>query len=202
MLNLNDSSRWFVIYVKSRHEKRIHLTLSRNGYESFLPTYFKSHANSKRYELPLFPNYVFSRLDTFRVLPVLRIPGVFSIIGTGGVPTPVPEEEIEAIRSVLVSGFVPHPWPYVSQGQEVYFMSGPLRRLHGVVVDTTDEKWLVVSIHLLQRSVAVRIDRKSLAPGDISLNLSRALDSRQCETDSRNWSYSSDSLHCNEGPGL
>jgi len=170
MSALNSSLSWFAVYVKSRHEKQIELGLARKGHESFLPTYAKSHPNSKTYELPLFPNYVFSRLDTSQKLSVLSTPGVFSIVGNGGVPIPIPETEIEAIRCVLVSGFVPSPWPYLSRGQEVCLMSGPLRGVHGVVADTSDQKWLIVSIHLLQRSVAVKIDRTSLAPRDISPN--------------------------------
>jgi transcription antitermination factor NusG len=175
MSDLNSSLPWFAVYVKSRHEKHVDVTLAQKGYESFLPMYVKSHPNSKTYELPLFPNYVFSRLDTSRKLPILSTPGVFSIVGNGGVPAPIPDTEIDTIRSVLVSGFVPGPWPYLSQGQEVCLMSGPLRGVHGFVANTNGHKWLVVSIHLLQRSVAVKIDRTSLAPGDISGNTKSTL---------------------------
>jgi len=159
---------WFAVYVKYRHEKIAALALNSKGYEAFLPTYVKVHKVSKQFELPLFPGYVFCRLEASNILPVLTIPGVFSIIGTGRHPEPISEVDIEGIKRVVATGLTPCPWPYVSKGQELRVSSGPLRGIQGVVVDASNERWLVLSIHLLQRSVAVKVERESISLNSIS----------------------------------
>jgi transcription antitermination factor NusG len=160
---------WFAVYVKYRHEKNIALALHGKGYEAFLPTYVKAHRNSKTVEMPLFPGYIFCRLDTSNTLPVLTIPGVFSILGNGRGPEPISEVDIDGIRVMTSAGLTPCPWPYVSTGQSLRLTSGPLRGVEGVVVDASNAKWLVVSVHLLQRSVAVKVERTDVSGPDASM---------------------------------
>ncbi len=162
------SGEWFAVYVKARHEKNVALTLKGRDFEVFLPTYSKTHANRKKFELPLFPGYVFCRIPAENILPVITVPGVFSIVSTGRAPTPVPEEEIESLRRMLAAGWKAYPHPYVSAGQEVQIEAGPFRGLQGSVVASSNSKWLVVSIHLLHRSVALKLDRESLPWGAVS----------------------------------
>lgn len=159
---------WYAIYVKPKHEKSVSSALQGRGFTSFLPTYSKVHNSGKKFDLPLFPGYVFCRIQLPVVLPVMMIPGVFSIVGTSREPRPIPDSEIEAIQIMLASGLAACPWPYIPPGQEVRLNSGPLRGVCGVVVDTSDDKWLVVSVRLLRRSVAVKVDRSCLHIGAIS----------------------------------
>lgn len=161
------SRPWFAIYVKPRHEKNVAAALNRKGYEIFLPLYWRRAKCNKAFELPLFPGYVFCRVDQFNTVPIMTTAGVFSIVGNGRVPQPIPESEIEVVRRMVESGLMPVPWPYVSAGQEICLRSGPLRSVRGVVVDASNGKWLVISIDLLRRSVAVKVDRESLQAGSI-----------------------------------
>jgi transcription antitermination factor NusG len=154
---------WFALYVKPRHEKNVALILQGKGYEAFLPTYRHRVKYNKLFDLPLFPGYVFCRLELSKRLPVMTTPGVFSIVGHGADAEPVCEREIEGIKHMLESGFMPIPWPYVSPGQEVLLEAGPLRGVQGVVVDASNEKWLVVSVNLLRRSVAVKMQREFIS---------------------------------------
>jgi transcription termination/antitermination protein NusG len=154
---------WFALYVKPRHEKNVALMLQGKGYEAFLPTYTHRVKYNKSFELPLFPSYVFCRIELSSRLPVMTTPGVFSIVGNGPEPEPISEQEVEAVRGMLVSGLNPVPWPFLMPGQLVLLESGPLQGVEGVVVDASDGKWLVVSINLLRRSVAVKVDREFLS---------------------------------------
>jgi transcription termination/antitermination protein NusG len=154
---------WFALYVKPRHEKNVTIILQGKGYEVFLPTYRHRVKNNKSFELPLFPGYVFCRIELSKRLPVMTTPGIFSIVGSGSEPEPIGEREIEGVRRMIESGLAPIPWSYLSPGQEVSLESGPLRGVQGVVVDSNDEKWLVVSVNLLRRSVAVKIERDFLS---------------------------------------
>jgi transcription antitermination factor NusG len=150
---------WFALYVKSRHEKRVAVSLDRKGVETFLPTYQKRHRKNQTLELPVFPGYVFCQADNHKIFLIATTPGVFSIVSHGSVPARVPESEIEPIRRMVEAGLMLTPWPYMSRGQVVYVNSGPLRGVEAIVEDGTDKTWLIASVHLLQRSVAAKIDR-------------------------------------------
>ncbi len=154
---------WFALYVKPRHEKNVSAILQGKGYEVFLPTYTHRVKYNKTFELPLFPSYVFCRMEPRSPLAVVSTPSVFSIVGNREEPNPISEDEIQGIRRMLESGSTPMPWPYVLPGQEVCVESGSFKGVRGVIVDANEGKWLVVSVNLLQRSVAVRLDRDSLS---------------------------------------
>jgi transcriptional antiterminator NusG len=163
-------SPWFALYVKPRHEKKVTQMLQGKGYEAFLPTYSHGTKHHKSFDLPLFPGYVFCRFEASNRLPVLTTPGVFSIAGSGLNPEPIREGEMEGLKRMLAANVTPVPWPYMSPGQEVSLELGPLRGVRGVVVDANSGRWLVVSINLLQRSVAVKIEREFLSVRVPSVN--------------------------------
>jgi transcription antitermination factor NusG len=155
----SDALPWFALYVKPKHEKRIALSLDSKGYDVFLPTYVNLHKNSKRYDLPLFPSYVFCRLDITNMRPAIMTEGVFSLVGNGRHPEEISQAEIDSVRQMLANGYTARPWPYIAPGQEAYLKSGPLRGLTVIFVETSHDRWIVVSLHLLQRSIAVKVDR-------------------------------------------
>jgi transcription antitermination factor NusG len=143
-------------------------TLRGKGYEEFLPLYRSRRRWSDRFkelELPLFPGYLFCRCDvTDRLMPILTTPGVIGIVGAGKTPVPIDEEEIEAIRAILRSGLAALPWPFLTIGSRVYIERGPLAGLEGIITNADKVYRLIVSVNLLQRSVAVEIDRDWARP--------------------------------------
>lgn len=153
---------WYALYVKHRHEKKVARSLSGRAVHTFVPTYPRVHSNGSRFDVPLFPGYVFCRIDISFPLPVVSIPGVFGIVAGRSASGSIPEEEIESVKHLLLTGLPVAPTDYFSPGQEIALSDGPLKGIRGFVVDATNERWLVVSIHLLQRSVAVKLDRQSV----------------------------------------
>lgn len=152
---------WFAVQVMGRREKMTHGLLQFKGYESFLPLYqCRRHWSDriKKLELPLFPGYLFCRLDLSHRLPVLTTPGVVGIVGTGKAPVPVSDGEIAAIQSIIDSRVPAQPWPFLHAGQRVTINYGPLQGLDGIILKLKTNYRLIVSISLLQRSVAVEID--------------------------------------------
>jgi transcription antitermination factor NusG len=95
---------------------------------------------------------------------IVTTQGVIRIVGAPGTPMPVEDDEIDALRAVVGSRLRLEPWPYLRVGQRVRIEAGPLRGLHGVLVNVSDQQRLVVSVSLLQRSVAVEIDGLSITP--------------------------------------
>jgi transcription antitermination factor NusG len=142
--------------------------LANKGFEHFLPVYHCSRKWSdriKKVERPLFPGYVFCRLNTSeRILPVLTIPGVLHLVGAGKIPVPVPDAEIQAIRTLLQTDLSAAPWPDIPAGIRVQIERGPLAGLEGVVVEAEGSHRLLLSVSLLQRSVSVRIERSWARP--------------------------------------
>jgi transcription antitermination factor NusG len=152
---------WYALQVRARQELLVSDYLSGNGYEWFLPQFKLRKRWSdriKQVDAPLFPGYLFCRFNVFDRLPILKIPGVIQILGNQRQPIPVDEQEIRAIQSLVSSGVPNEPWPYLALGDKVRIESGPLRGLEGLLVEVKGNHRLVLSVTLLQRSVAVEID--------------------------------------------
>src|SRR5262249_41430173 len=118
----------------------------------------------KEIELPLFPGYLFCRFDPKYQLPIIKTPGIVSIISFLRTPAPVEEYEIAALQTMMASSAGVEPWPYLKVGQFVRGDEGPLRDLEGILIQLKKKQRLVVSVTLLQRSVAVELDRCSITP--------------------------------------
>jgi len=156
---------WFAIMVRTGREKTSTLLLENAGYECFLPVSKFTRRWSdrmKEIEVPLFPGYLFCRMDPYNRLPVLMTPGVIQIVGAGKTLIPVEEEEIAAIQRVVKNGISTMPWPYLQVGHVARIEQGPLRGMTGIIVRIKSGMKLVLSVSLLQRSVAVEVDRSWL----------------------------------------
>jgi transcription antitermination factor NusG len=119
-------------------------------------------------EFPLFPGYLFCRLNPEHRLPLLTIPGVVHLVGVGKTPAPVEDAEIAAIQAAVHSGLKAEPWPFLEVGDQVRLESGPLTGLEGILVASDKQQRIVVSVTLLRRSVAVSIERDWVRPLDKS----------------------------------
>jgi transcription antitermination factor NusG len=109
-------------------------------------------------QCPLFPGYVFCRFDVQKRLPILMTAGVISVVGYGREPAVIPDEEIEKIKAVLRSGLAAEPCRYLVEGQRVRVTRGALCGMEGILVRKKNQCRMVVSVTMLQRSIAVEID--------------------------------------------
>lgn len=139
--------------------------LRNKGFEVYLPTYLVRRRWSDRIveaEQPLFPGYVFCRLDVLKRLPILTISGVVNILSFGNEPVSIPENEIEAVQAVLRSGRGAEPCPFFCEGQRIRITCGSLEGQEGILLKKKNEWRMVVSITMLQRSVSVEIERERI----------------------------------------
>lgn len=158
---------WYALRVKPKFEKAVAQSLAAKGFDSYLPLYKERRRWSDRVkvvELPLFPGYVFCNLDVRRRLPALQTPGVLHFVCFDGEPAPVERSEIEALQCAAGSGAALAPWPYLREGQRVVVARGPMKGLSGILLKVRNEFRLIISVTLLQRSVAVEIDRETVRP--------------------------------------
>jgi len=157
---------WFALQIRMRHEMNVADHLQGKNYEWFLPLCKSRRRWSDRVKevsSPLFPGYLFCRFNPHDRLPILKTPGVTQIVGYNHVPIPVDEHEIEAIRRLIASGLPNFPCAFLQLGSKVRIETGALRGLEGILTELKGKRRLVLSITLLQRSVAVEIDSDAVS---------------------------------------
>ncbi len=158
---------WYAAYTSANHEKRVAQQLGQRSVEHFLPVY-ESERRWKdrrvRLQMPLFPGYVFVRMALRERVRVQQIPGVARLVGFGGMPKALPEEEIEVLRAGLALGIRAKPHPFLTIGRRVRVSSGPLRGLEGIILRRKNRTRFILSFDLITRSVAVEIDDVDLVP--------------------------------------
>lgn len=160
------AAQWFALTVKPNHEKTVASVLRSRALEEFLPLYRVRNRWSdrvKELQVPLFPSYVFCRFTFAQRMRVLTIPSVTCIVGFGGEPAPIPDGEIDAVQKLVASRLPLGPWPFLKVGQRVRIDHGALRDVEGILLQIKDSYRVVVSIEMLQRSVAVTIDRDMIS---------------------------------------
>jgi transcription antitermination factor NusG len=164
---VDSARRWFALRVRPRTEKLVAEVLRGKGCEQFLPLCRQKRQWSDRVaevDLPLFPGYVFSRFDPTERQPIVTIPAVIQVVGFGKVPHPVDDAEIDALQALVRSQLDLEPWPFTHVGQKVRITCGPLAGAEGMLEAIKSRNRLIVTVSLLQRSVAVEIPGDSAWP--------------------------------------
>jgi transcription antitermination factor NusG len=153
-------ARWYVACTIARHEKQVAAQLSGRGIDNFLPLYEEVHRwkdRRKVISLPLFPGYVFVRIPLLERLRVQVIPSVLRLVGFGGPPVALEDAEVERLRQGLAV-LRAEPHPFLKAGQRVRVKNGPLSGAEGVLERHRDKFRVVLSMDLIQQSVAVEMD--------------------------------------------
>ncbi|MCS6292732.1 MAG: UpxY family transcription antiterminator [Nitrospira sp.] len=154
-------SQWYALRTRSRHEKLVRDQLEKQGIEPLLPTVRRLSQwkdRKKEIEVPLFSGYCFVRLSQQNKLPVQKVAGVVEVVGSGNRPEPIPDEEIEALRT-LVNSVLPYDsHPYLFEGMAVEVVRGPLQGVHGILMRKDKRHRLVIGIRLIQQAAVVEID--------------------------------------------
>lgn len=153
--------RWYAAYTCAQHEKRVAAELGMREVEHFLPLYSSVRRWKDRrvtLELPLFPGYVFVRLALRDRLRVVQIPSVVRLVGFNGLPTALPDEEMEILRTGICQSLRAEPHPFLTVGRRVRIVRGPFAGLEGVLKRKKSGMRVVVSLELIQRSVAVDVE--------------------------------------------
>jgi transcription antitermination factor NusG len=152
---------WHAVYTRHQHEKTVAQALLGKRFEVFLPLYTTCRRWKDRYariSLPLFPGYVFLRGCLERRLDIMTTPGVHFLLSSCGQPAVIAEEEIEAVRRVVEAQLPAEPYPFLRRGDRVRVRSGALAGLEGILTRKKNHLRLVLSVELLEKSIAVEVD--------------------------------------------
>lgn len=156
---------WYAVYTCANHEKRIAAQFDERSIENFLPLYETVRRwkdRRMRIALPLFPGYIFVRHSLRKRLDILQVPGVVRLVGFNNVAAPLPIGDIETLRNGLKRSYNAEPHPYLTIGRRVRVVHGPFDGLEGVLLRRKGNLRVVISIHLIMRSVAVDVDLSDL----------------------------------------
>lgn len=162
---MNTSHPWVALQTKPKNEKKVDYLLRQKGYQCLAPTYRLKRKWSDRaveVELPLFPGYVFCHLSSSVLAKAVSTQGVIRVVSFGGKPAEVAPAEIKALRLLAGSNLLREPWKYLPHGTSVLVETGPLASVEGVINVDGRTRQLVISVTLLQRSVAVELDEDTV----------------------------------------
>lgn len=155
--------RWYALYTKSRHEKKVELQLGEKGIPVYLPMkrMLKKWSDRKKWvEEPLFKSYIFvqgGRQERYRAVQCV---GVVRLVTFQGQLAVVRDEEIEMIRRVLSDASDPESAPVdAAPGDTVEIESGPLAGLRGRLVEVQGGKRFLVSIPSISQGIRFNVDR-------------------------------------------
>jgi len=154
---------WYAIHTRPRNEKWIAGQLQQKKVFTFLPLLQQIHRWSDRrskVEVPMFSCYAFVRIvqTAEERLKILRTPGVLSFVGNEREGTPIPSEQIEHLQIALREKIPCAVHPFIHIGQRVRVRGGSLDGMEGILLRQGKDESLIVSVELLQRSIAIRVN--------------------------------------------
>lgn len=161
--------QWFAVHTRAQHEKQAFATLEEKGISTFAPMISQVHRWTDRRKIvnvPLFPCYLFVRIAPSPDinLQVLQTTGVLRFVGFSGGPAPIPEEQIENVKAVLVQNVPFSCCGFLNVGQRVRIRGGALEGVEGILTGCKGNHKLIVSIDLIQKSMAVVVEGYDIEP--------------------------------------
>lgn len=164
-----EEKSWYAVRTRPRFEKKVVGELKCKEVETFLPlnNLTRQWSDRKaRVQLPIFPGYVFVRIAASlpNRVTILRTNGVLNFVGPRDVGAPIADEEIESVRAIVDQDVACEPYPYLHAGDKVCIRGGPLDGVTGVLEAINGDKSLVISVNLIQRSIAMRVEGFRVEP--------------------------------------
>jgi transcription antitermination factor NusG len=161
-----NDARWLAYYTAPRHEKAVAKQFECRSVDCFLPLVRQSrrwkNGVRAKVEEPLFPGYVFARLEPKRYFTVLGVPGVVSVVGPGRHPAILDDDEIDSLRAGLTERNS-RPHPFLAVGQRARITSGAFAGKSGVLIKELTSLRVVLTVEAIMKSFSVEVDADELA---------------------------------------
>ena len=162
---LNGSELWYALRVREKMREIAEERLIPFVADMFSPTVSEVRQWSDRkkvIKVPVFAGYLFARFDVDKRMDVLKVLGVIDLVRVGARPAEVDGNEIDGLRRAFEAALPVEPLPHLVQGQAVRVIGGPMRGVEGTLALVKSELKLVLAVTMMNRSVAVEIDRAQL----------------------------------------
>lgn len=162
---LNFVPNWFALSTKARHEKKVNSQLVQKGITSYLPlqTFYRRWSDRyKKVQEPLFSCYIFVKIALRDRLQVLQTDGVVRLVSFNGIPATIPEDQIEAIKTILDHNLQIERVDYLTPGQKIEVIQGPLKGIKGILAAVKNSRRLVIRIDSIMQAVSIDIDYRDI----------------------------------------
>jgi transcription antitermination factor NusG len=158
---------WFALRVREKMREITEERLVPVTSDTFSPMVTEVRQWSDRrkvMKLPVFAGYLFAQFELDKRMDVLKVLGVIDLVRVGARPAEVDRDEIEALRTAFAAQVPMEPLPHLVQGQAARVIAGPMRGVEGTLALVKSELKLVLAVTMMNRSVAVEIDRAHVMP--------------------------------------
>lgn len=159
--------KWYAVFTAPQHEKSVLKQLDLREIESFLPTYetLRVWKNRQRVKLtlPLFPTYLFVRVNDRERVKVLQSPGVLQIVGNHRETASIPDSDVEFLRASCRCERI-EPYRELLVGEKVRIKSGLMEGVQGTLVRKNTSLRFVLTLELINQHASVQIDAEDLEP--------------------------------------
>lgn len=166
-----DVGSWYALWTNAHCEQLVYDQLLQKGFDALLPTvdvWSRRRGVRRLIPAPMFPSYLFVRgiIDKHAYIEINKVRGLVCMLGERWDRlTTIPDGEMQAIARVSAVREPVMPYPYLKEGQRTRITSGPLAGVEGILVESRPQQGLLVlSLHLLHRSVAVVVDGCDVVP--------------------------------------
>jgi transcription antitermination factor NusG len=174
--------QWFAVWTRSRQEKVSATMLAAMGVQHFLP--LKSEIRQwsdrkQRVDVPLFSGYLFVRINSSRAsgLQVLKATGIAGFVGNTSGPLPIPDQQIEDVRTILTRQPDCTVLPFIKKGLRVRVIKGPLAGVEGRLLSSNAASRLLISIEMIHKTLAVSVSPDVIEPIDSPYRLTTQTES-------------------------
>lgn len=159
------TKKWFAFYTKSRQEFKAKTELDAKYIENYLPTITtikKWSDRKKKVTEPVFRGYIFVFVNEKERLTAMQNGSIVRTICFEGKPAVIPDWQIENLRIMLSESPEVFITNKIEVGEKIKITSGPFDGVVGVVQEVDREKWLAISVELLNRSILVKLPKESV----------------------------------------
>ena len=163
----HSDASWYAVWTRSRQEKVAAVMLETFGIQHFLPLKSEVRQWSDRKQtvnVPLFSGYLFVRMNPTKDsrLQVLKAPGIAGFVGNSTGPLPIPEQQIDDIRTVITGRPECMVLPLLEKGDRVRVVRGPLTGVEGRLLQGNSIFRLLISIEMINKTLAVSVSRQDV----------------------------------------
>ena len=160
---------WYAVHIYPQNEKKVATELHLRGITTFLPLREERHQWSDRnkvVQVPLFPCYAFVHIVPSPELRsvVQQTRRVIRLLSSSDEPVPIPDSEIESMKTLLAGKVPISNHSFLQAGQKVRVRGGCLDGVEGILALRNGQRNLVLSVNLIQRSLALSIDGYQVEP--------------------------------------
>jgi transcription antitermination factor NusG len=165
---VGEQAHWYAVRTRPRHEKKVASDLQEKGVTTYLPLLKQVHRWSDRrkvIQVPLFPCYafVYSIFDLPLRLAIYGASGALGFVGPNNQGVPIPDVQIESIRTLMASDVPLMPFPLLKIGQRVRVRGGALDGVEGILATNGDRR-LVVSVEGVHVSFSINLEGYDIEP--------------------------------------